>query len=182
MKKLTLLILLNALFVGNIFSEPLPEETTLFCQIKDQQILDIEEGIVERYSRYTDGAENGETVRIVVTHGLRKFNVRTKENKAMTVVSGPYSDTYSDPHNKEITRGVTDYSVYAVQAEIKLNEDRMTIVSNTLNRFFFFERYYKNDWQLRFSDAYSGYTAVANCMNQTGFQRILKYYDKYSKK
>ena len=182
MKKLLPLILLNAFFVGNIFSEPLPEETTLFCQIKDQQILDIEEGIVKRYSSYSDGAENGETVRIVVTHGLRKFIVRTKENKAMTMVTGPYSDNYSSVHDKEITRGVTGYVVYAVQAKIKLNEDRMSIVSNTLNRSFKFKRYYKNDWQLKFSDVDYGYTAVANCMNQTGFQKILKYYDKYSKK
>lgn len=40
----------------------------------------------------------------------------------------------------------------------------------------------KNDWQMTFTDAMSGYIAVANCMNQSGFQKILAYYDKHTKK
>lgn len=174
-------MLFTALFVGNIFSES-TEETTLFCQIKDQQILDIKEGIAQRYSGYSDGVENDMTVRIVITYGLNKFDVKTIENPAMTSLSGPWTETYDSDDYEEISRTGIGYSVYSIQSDILLNEDRMTIEDNVLNRFFFFRRYYKNDWQLKFSNAESGYIAVANCMNQTGFQRILKYYDKHSKK
>ena len=177
------LLIILTLFAYQIYSQPLAEETTIFCEIKDQQILYIEEGIPKKYSGYSDAAQNGDTVKIVVEYGLKKFNIETPEHKPMTLFSMGWTDSYApDRKSVQMLKIIDNYSVVSAQTDIQLNEDYMVISDNVLNRNFSFERYYKNDWQMTFSNTTSGYTAVANCMNQSGFQRILAFYDKHIKK
>ena len=170
------LLIILTLFAYQIYSEPLPEETFLSCEIKDQQILSIEQGIPKRYSGYTDTPEKGETIQIKVSYGLKKFFLETPQNVAMNLFSMGWTD------NVEISKKIENYSVVNAQSNIQINEDYMDISDNILNRVYTFKRYYKNDWQMKFSNTSLGYTVVANCMNQSGFQRILAYYKKHAKK
>ena len=169
------------MFVGNIFSAP-TENVNLLCQIKDQTILDINEGISEKYNGFKDEAESGDTILINFNYSLERVSFRSEDYSPLKISSSAWTPTVMSDEKLLITRGLIGYYVYAHSAEIEFSEDRFNIEDNSLNRYLRFERYYKNDWQMTFTDVFSGIIVVGNCMNQSGFQRVLNYYDKYTEK
>ena len=188
------LLLILALFVGNIFvetlktkiPEPPTEKATLFCQIEDQSILRIKDGISTKYSSFTDQAKNGNKISIIFHYTTRRFLLESPEYEPIRISSRVWKPSLDSEEYREIKRrsfpNTNSYGVIAYLAEIDLNEDEFNIRDKVLDRFIVFERYYKNDWQMTFNDVYSGITVVANCINQNGFQRMLNYYDKYTEK
>lgn len=168
-------------FVGNVFSTP-NESSILICKIKDQSILQIKEGISNKYEGIKEEAVTGESILIEFSYGLKRLSVISEDYSPLRIFSGGWLSSLRSDQFLSIKRSGSGYGVWAHQATIEFSGNKFNIQENLLNTHLVFERYYKNDWQMTFTDVNGGIIVVGNCMNQSGFQQILNFFDKHTEK
>ena len=186
------LLLILALFVGNIFSD-IPEEFDLLgemtfnCVVKDQVILKIEDGMPKRFSGYEDGLEIGDKHTVSIKWydandfmklennklGLSVFlkEIFSKEDIVpFNDITNYTSDTFTNSEY-DFFKKMNKISVRGIREDMDLHlyhekYDWDLYVSDSIiafEGFFSLKRYYKNDWD--FLHSTDTYILASNCLN-----------------
>lgn len=127
-------------------------ESTLKCEIKDQQILEIKDGVSERYAAYKGDLKVGDN--FLLKYGLSKSNVFYLKN-GRSFREHPISNFSIDMEFDTAEATVVDQNT-ATKHSLENDGFLSTQMTFSANSFdigyvfgeggFRFERYYKSDW------------------------------------
>ena len=179
--------LLLLLLPLGLFAEDAKYEANLNCEIVGIEISKISEGKYESYDGYESGLEVGDKFSFFAEY--RKIELFEKVTGSLILDSGKIDiaeaqEIYLPPIQittndyKEVFKYFSSYDTWS--GVTTLNSDyKFTNIAGS--RYFSFERYYKDDYQLEYSAiGLSGYrnTYYFNCMNNRNFTKAI---DKFFK-
>jgi len=162
-----LLIILSAASL-NTFSQAVKSDFldfTLSCKVGDVSVIQMKDGISNRYNGFEGGYEAGDTIKIAF-RGTSFYLGEDINGYSLNVVSQneqmPFMLTLrnSDLEDKEYAYNYKNWSVINT-------EQQFLRLKSFGNSQILMERYYKNDWQLIYNQVIrnQSYTLSANCMN-----------------
>ena len=211
MKWLTILLLLSPLAFAESYEKVITQEIkfTLNCKVTDQVIIKTKDGVVQKFSGYEDRVSIGESFPIEFVYTVTKprknypdFTLSIQDityamngvllgGSPMDLAKGKIcnrdrgGDICDHPGSK-----ADDYLKRRFESKIIDNPWDISpdeINANSDGQTFGMRRYYKNDWELIYSDGsleYGVHTLTANCMGMPSkFDRLIQALrEQYDKK
>ena len=211
MKKLIALLLLSPLAFAESYEKVITQEIkfTLNCKVTDQVIINSKDGVAKRYASYIDRVVIGESFPIefiytstkprknypdfdlLISDTSRAMNGSlwfgssfdlAKEWRCNRDVGGDLCDR-ADHKNDDYLKRRFESKIIDNPWDISPDE----INANSDGQTFGMRRYYKNDWELIYSDGsleYGVHTLTANCMGMPSkFDRLIQALrEQYDKK